>query len=131
MTPSPTNITSLKPHEVFVFGANEAARHGAGAAKQALQWGAKMGRDGLCGQTYGICTKDRNIKTLPLERIEEHVHEFLYEAERRPGLTFLCTEIGCGLAGLKPAQIAPMFGRFKPFPKNVRLPQSFINIIEQ
>ena len=131
MKPSPANITSLKPDEVFVFGSNSAAIHGAGAAKQALKWGAKMGRDGLCGQTYGICTKDRHIQTLSLDRIAEHVGEFLYEAERRPELTFLVTEVGCGLAGYTPKDIAPLFASYKPFPENVRLPQSFIDIINK
>jgi hypothetical protein len=32
-------ITSLQDNEVFVFGSNEAGRHGKGAAKLALQWG--------------------------------------------------------------------------------------------
>lgn len=126
MIPSPANITSLQPNEVFVFGANERGIHGAGAAKLALQWGAKMGSDGLMGQTYGICTKDKDIKTLPLSRIEQYVSEFLWEAETRPQLTFLVTEIGCGLAGLTPEMIAPMF---RNAPDNVRLPQRFIDIL--
>jgi hypothetical protein len=107
---------------VFVYGSNLAGIHGAGAAKQALRWGAKMGRDGLSGQTYGISTKDHQIKTLPLDQIRSHVREFLYEAEERPHLEFLVTKVGCGLAGYSERQIIPFFGGA---PVNVRLPEGW------
>ena len=121
-------IASLKPNEIFVYGSNLAGRHGAGAAKQALQWGAVYGRDGLSGQTYGISTKDENIKTLPLNRIRDHVAEFLYEAEERPHLRFLVTRIGCGLAGYKDEQIAPMF---RSRSENVVLPDEWLEILKK
>jgi len=126
MIPSPPRITKLEPNEIFCYGANTIGRHGAGAAKQALQFGAKMGADGLVGQTYGICTKDHNIKTLPLDKIREYVNEFLYEAQIRPDMVFLVTEIGCGLAGYEPRDIAPMF---RGASSNVRLPQRFIEVL--
>jgi adenine phosphoribosyltransferase len=51
------NITKLKDNEIFVFGANIAGRHGKGAAKTALDWGAIYGQgEGLQGRTYGIPT---------------------------------------------------------------------------
>ena len=37
---TPDDINFLAVNEVFVYGANEAGRHGAGAAKTALKWGA-------------------------------------------------------------------------------------------
>jgi len=120
-------ITKLLPHQIFCYGANLAGRHGAGAAKQALQWGAVYGRDGLSGQTYGISTKDRNIRTLPLQRLQEHVSEFLYEAEERPQLEFLMTRIGCGLAGYTDEQIAPMF---RHAPANVKLPELWVQMLD-
>ncbi|TXH49341.1 MAG: hypothetical protein E6Q97_22935 [Desulfurellales bacterium] len=119
-------ITKLQPHQVFVYGANLAGRHGAGAAKQAMQWGAVYGRDGLSGQTYGICTKDAQIRTLPLHRIQEHVSEFLYESEERPQLEFLVTRIGCGLAGYTDEQIAPMFRHASA---NVKLPELWVKLL--
>ena len=119
-------ITKLQPNQIFVYGSNEAGRHGAGAAKQALQWGAVYGRDGLSGQTYGISTKDAQIRTLPLHRIQEHVSEFLYEAEERPQLEFLVTRIGCGLAGYTDEQIAPMF---RSAPANVKLPELWVRLL--
>jgi hypothetical protein len=64
---SPDNIKELKDGEIFVFGSNLAGTHGAGAAKQALKFGAVYGEgNGRCGwSTYAIPTKDKNIKTLP------------------------------------------------------------------
>lgn len=128
MIPSPANITSLQPNEVFVFGANERGIHGAGAAKLALQWGAKMGQYGYMGRTYGIPTKDTNIKTLPLQVISRYIDNFLATAKINSFEIYLVTEIGCGLAGYTPEQIAPLFGRFH-IPDNVRLPQRFIDIL--
>lgn len=119
---SPANITKLEPDEVFVFGANEAGIHGAGAARQALRWGAKYCHHGRMGQTYGIPTKDRHVRTLPLSSIADHVAIFLQHAKAHPETKFLVTEVGCGLAGYKPHQIAPMFSGHSA---NVLLPQSF------
>ena len=46
-------VENLGENEIFVFGSNEAGRHGAGAAKLALRWGAKRGQGiGLQGKTY-------------------------------------------------------------------------------
>lgn len=48
-------VTELKPNEVFVFGSNLQGRHGSGAAKTALKWGAVQGKGrGHFGQTYEI-----------------------------------------------------------------------------
>lgn len=52
-------LTSLQPNEVFVFGSNPEGRHGAGAAKAAMSFGAKYGNGrGLTGQSYAIVTKN-------------------------------------------------------------------------
>ena len=125
-TPSPSRITALAPHQIFVYGSNEAGRHGAGAAALALKWGAVLGRTTLCGQTYGISTKDKRIETLPLITINQYVAEFLALAAVMTNTEFLVTEIGCGLAGLTPEDVAPMF---RLAPDNVRLPQRFIAIL--
>ena len=121
-------IDSLDSNEVFVYGANEAGRHGAGAAKQAMQWGAKYGEYGLNGHTYGIPTKDRDLQVLPLIDIYAHVVDFLSCARRNPRFTFLVTEIGCGLAGYKVDDIAPMFA---VVPDNVVLNESFRNFLNK
>lgn len=120
---TPDKITKLKENEVMVFGSNLAGRHGKGAAKDALKFGALNGCcAGHFGQTYAIPTKDRQLATLPLDEIRDFVDDFLDYAYSMPSLTFLVTPIGCGLAGYKPADIAPMFQHRTP---NVILPKSF------
>ncbi len=86
---TPENIRHLAPNQIFVYGANEAYIHGAGAAKLAMKWGAKYGAAGLVGQTYGIPTKDRQIYTLPLDKIQLHVNTFLSFAFTHPEYEFL------------------------------------------
>lgn len=122
-------ITNLAPQEVFIFGSNEAGIHGAGAAKLALKWGARMYQGvGMSGKTYAIPTKDFNIKSLDLVYIKEYIEDFIGWAERHPENTFLVTEIGCGLAGFTPEQIAPMFRRAKNI-ENIHLSKRFWEIL--
>lgn len=114
--------------KIFVFGSNLAGRHGKGAALFARQnKGAIYGQGiGLQGQSYAIPTKDERIRTLPLHQIEEHVNVFLQFARDNPHLEFEVTEIGCGLAGYSPKQIAPMF---MGYPRNCHLPIGWDNLI--
>ena len=123
---TPDIITKLKDNEIFIFGSNLSGRHGKGAAKTALGWGAKWGQaKGLQGRTYGIPTKDASIRrTLTIEEIKPFVDEFIEFAKANENLIFLVTEIGCGLAGYKPKDIAPLFAECVNL-KNVKLPQRF------
>lgn len=124
MRTPPERITKLEPNEIFVFGSNLAGRHGAGAARDALKFGAIPGRGmSLQGRTYAIPTKGWSLEVLPLDAIAEWVRLFLVDAKERHWQTFLVTPIGCGLAGYKPEDIAPMF---KGSPPNVILPKSFL-----
>ena len=99
------------PKMILVFGSNEAGIHGAGAAKIAYQkHGARWGKSyGHHGDSFAIPTKDENIETLDLDRIKGYVDGFLSYAEGHRKLSFKVTRIGCGLAGLKDEDIAPMF----------------------
>lgn len=108
---TPEEIKHLAEGCVFVFGSNQSGRHGLGAAKTALGWGAIWGQaEGMQGRTYGIPTKDRTIRrTLSITEIKPYVDRFIEFATIHPEITFLVTEIGCGLAGLKPKQVAPLF----------------------
>ena len=101
----------MTANEVFVFGSNLAGIHGAGAAKVALaKHGATWGRGtGLMGASYALATKDERVRTLPIGEVQRHVERFIRFAESRPDLRFKVTQVGCGLAGLTPAQVAPMF----------------------
>ena len=123
---TPNNITELKDNEIFVFGSNESGRHGKGAAKTALGWGAKWGQGtGIQGRTYGIPTKDASIrKTLTLNEIKRFVDVFILFAKDNTHLTFLVTEIGCGLAGLKPKDVALLF-KDSVDVANIHLPAKF------
>jgi len=127
---TPENITHLEPNQIFVYGANELFRHGAGAAKLALKWGAKHGMAGLVGQTYGIPTKDHNIRTLPLDKIQVHVDNFFATAFSHTEYEFLVSKIGCGLAGYRPEDIGPLFKIIKTGVfENVILPEEFYKYI--
>ena len=127
---TPKKISTLKNNEIFVFGSNIAGRHGLGAAKQATKWGAIYGKGiGLQGKTYAIPTKDKNIKTLSIEEIKHYVDDFIDFAFKHTDYTFLVTQIGCGYAGYKPKDIAPLFSEAK-FILNIHLPKEFWTFIE-
>ena len=106
-------IGGLKPstNHVFVFGSNEAGIHGAGAAKHAKEvLGFPMGKCyGHYGNAFGIPTKDEYIETLPIEQIRDYVTGFLAYARGKRKVIFKITCIGCGLAGFKHEDIAPLF----------------------
>lgn len=129
---TPDHIKRLEEGFIFVFGSNESGRHGLGAAKTALGWGAKWGQaEGLQGRTYGIPTKDKTVRrTLTVSEIKPYVDRFIEFAKETPEFTFLVTEIGCGLAGLKPKQIAPLFKESVCL-KNVWLPSKFWHKLKQ
>lgn len=109
---------------IFVFGSNLAGRHGKGAALDARKlhgavYGVGIGRT---GNAYAIPTKNERLKTLQLTTIAKHVTDFIAYAEANPELTFQATRIGCGLAGYKETDIAPMFANA---PSNCVLPDGW------
>jgi hypothetical protein len=111
-------------NDIFVFGSNEAGRHGAGAAKRAVTaYGAIYGQGwGLQGRSFAIPTKDKQIKTLPLDKIYKYGIEFLQFSVVHTEYTFYMTKIGCGLAGYKDEDIAPMFYCGDMFVHNIVFP---------
>lgn len=130
---TPENIVSLAKDEVFVFGSNEGGIHGSGAAKDAKErFQAEMGVGyGPTGQCFAIPTKNWNVSgTLPLPVIECYAARFIEYAMLNPKKKFLVTQIGCGLAGYNPEDIAPFFAGVDPI-KNISLPQSFWNVIDK
>lgn len=113
--------------KVFVYGANLKGIHGAGAALEAKRkWGAVQGVIGRSGASYGIATKRTPWETLALWEIEQQVQKFLRHADICHDDEFEVTPIGCGLAGLMPQQIAPMFANA---PANVHLPDVFKEVL--
>ena len=119
---TPEMITELRPDEVFVFGSNLEGMHGGGAARAAFKnFGAVMGcRVGLRGQSYAIPTMQGGVET-----IAPYVDEFIAFAKDHPELFFYVTRIGCGIAGFKDKEIAPLFSEAKDVP-NICLPKSFL-----
>lgn len=103
---------------IFVFGSNLAGIHGAGSALEARKnWGAIYGNGtGLQGKAYAIPTKGYDLEVLTLAQIQPFVNGFLAYAWSHSELQFEVVDIGCGLAGYHPKQIAPMF---KNAPENV------------
>lgn len=120
---TPEFITQLKADEVFVFGSNLAGMHGGGAAYVAIKkFGAVMGCGvGLRGQSYAIPTMQGGVET-----IKPYVDEFITFASAHPELFFYVTRIGCGIAGFRDKEIAPLFAKAVGL-ENVCLPKSFAN----
>lgn len=119
---APSYISKLAPNEIFVFGSNLEGMHGGGAALTAYKkFGAVWGQGtGLQGQSYAIPTMQGGVET-----IKPYVDEFIDFARKHPDLRFLVTPIGCGIAGFKPSQIAPLFKEAKNI-FNIYLPKEFL-----
>lgn len=115
-------ISELKENEIFVFGSNLAGMHGGGAAHAAvLRFGAVWGQGvGLQGRSYAIPTMQGGVET-----IKPYVDEFIEFAKNHKELKFLVTRIGCGIAGFRDEQIAPLF-RAALDASNVILPMEFV-----
>jgi hypothetical protein len=52
------------------------------------------------------------------------VDRFIQFAKENPKLIFLVTEVGCGLAGLRPKDVAPFFKEAVNI-ENIHLPSKF------
>ena len=122
---TPNHISQLAANEIFVFGSNLDGHHYGGAARIANEkFGAIFGQGvGLQGQSYAIPTMQGGVET-----IRPYVDEFIEFAKQHPELTFLVTRIGCGIAGFKDSEIAPLF-RGAIGIENIALPQSFMDVI--
>jgi len=103
------------PHnqDIWVFGSNQAGRHGKGAALVAKNMfgaapGYFLGRMGSC---YAIPTKDQELKTLPRDVVAPIIQDFVRYTREHPMESFFVTRVGCGLAGIPDEKIAPLFAR--------------------
>ena len=121
---TPERITELKANEIFVFGSNLAGAHAGGAARIAMEkFGAVWGQGvGLQGQSYAIPTMQGGVET-----IKPYVDKFISFAKSHAELVFLVTRIGCGIAGFKDEEIAPLFAAALNI-DNIILPETFDNI---
>lgn len=123
---TPNFIRELKNNEIFVFGSNLQGMHGGGAARLAYErFGAVWGQGvGLQGQSYAIPTMHGGV-----EAIRPYVDEFIAFAREHTEYLFYVTKIGCGIAGFREEEIAPLFKEAISL-DNVALPRSFCQIIE-
>lgn len=114
-----SNITELKPNQVFVFGSNEKGQHIGGAALQAYRnFGATYGLgEGMSGKSYAIPTLGFDMKRKTLFGIKESL-ERLSEYAKNNGSDkeFLLTPIGTGIAGFTVDEIKSIL---PDFPENV------------
>ena len=124
---SPRWIDSLEENEIFVFGSNQQGMHGGGAARVAHEkFGAVWGEGiGLQGQSYAIPTMHGGV-----DAIAPYVNDFIAFAKEHPELKFLVTEIGCGIAGFRISEMAPLFKEALDI-TNIYLPQRFVEELEK
>ena len=124
---SPRWIDSLEENEIFVFGSNLQGMHGGGAARVAHEkFGAVWGEGiGLQGQSYAIPTMHGGVDV-----IAPYVNDFIAFAKEHPELKFLVTEIGCGIAGFRISEMAPLFKEALKM-ENIYLPERFIEVQEK
>lgn len=118
---TPEIIENLQQDEVFVFGSNINGQHCSGAARMAHErFGAVWGKGvGIQGNSYAIPTMQGDLNILRL-----YVDDFIDYAYTHPYLTFLVTRIGCGIAGYKDYEIAPLFKNALKH-RNIIIPSSF------
>jgi len=125
----------MPPGEIFVFPSNLSARHGDGAAKDAMKFGASYNvAFGFSGNTYAIPTKGYsdngkfNAKSLHLMKIKEYVDKFIADVKDNPQFIYNIVEIGCGRAGYQPYEIAPLFRECIDI-QYTKMPESFWKIL--
>jgi hypothetical protein len=122
---TPEHIEILQEGQVFVFGSNEYGYHDGGASRLALErFGAVYGQSkGLQGRSYAIPTMNQS-----LVEIAKYAEEFILFADSHPEMTFLVTAVGCGVAGYRTEEIAPLFAKAYSL-SNIYLPREFWEIL--
>lgn len=113
---------------VWVFGSNLAGSHGGGAARVASDRFCAVhgvGR-GRTGRAYALPTNDKYGDRLDLEQIHANVDTFLAYARHCPDEHFWVTRVGCGIAGNRDQDIAPLFANA---PANCSLPDTWKNLL--
>lgn len=118
---------------IFVFGSNEQGFHMGGAAAFALKKkDAVAGQgQGFAGWSYAIptCTvRDGKVRTLTLSAVRRYVRKFIRDARKSQNFKFQVTRIGCGIAGFKDSEMAPLF---KDAPSNCYFDVEWESFLEE
>jgi hypothetical protein len=138
-----TTITSMTGSNIFVFGSNPEGRHGMGAAKAAMAFGAKYGKGrGRQGNTYALPTKNLKAgfyerasgityenagkRSITLEQIKDNIIELYKDAHMNPTLTYFVVyqTNSNNLNGYSPNEIIEQFTSLD-MPDNIRIHNSF------
>lgn len=142
-------INKLEPSQIFVFGSNPEGRHGAGAAKLALdKFGAIYGVGrGLQGQSYGLVTKNlragfcepktgiiypiAGIKSVSKDQIKNNIEELYKFAEKYSNYEFLIAyqADNSNLNGYSSLEMAELFKSI-PIPNNIIFNEEFYKLIK-
>jgi len=130
-------IKKLKPNQAFLFGSNTEGRHGAGAAKFAMKYGAIYGQaKGPMGRCYAIITKDLTKGKHPSiarDYIIQQIGEFYEFAKKFWNIEFIVPYSGeankKNLSGYTNLEIAEMFNSFD-IPENVIFEKEFNKLIK-
>ena len=149
-------IGKLSENEIFVMGTNPEGRHGAGAAKAGMTFGAIYGQGrGLMGSTYGLITKNLSAgfvesstgilydkagyRSVSIKQIRDNIKE-LYEcarinSEKRFLISYQYETWPNGipkksLNGYTSKEILDMFIRYNDIPNNIIFHDSYTFYIE-
>jgi ribonuclease HI len=123
---------------VFVFGSNPEGRHGAGAAKIAVEkFGAKYGQgEGLQGNAYALPTKDlrvkdnKGLKSIPPQQIVNNIKKLYAAAKNNPDKSFKVAYRNVetkSLNGYTGLEMMDMFIQAGPIPGNVVFSKEWVN----
>lgn len=145
-----SKITSLSNRNIIVFGSNPEGRHGKGAAKLAMKYGAKYGVGrGLMGQTYALPTKNLRSgffesctgityaksgnRSITPNMIRSNIDEMYNVARLFSNLNFIVIyqNSGTNLSGYTPLEMINMFTQGKVVPDNVFFHESFEEVLNE
>lgn len=142
-------INELQKNQIFVFGSNPEGRHGGGTAKIALdKYGAIYGQGhGLQGQSYGLVTKNltlnyydnilnikyikAGLRSVSREQIINNIKTLYKLAKNMKDKKFMIayTATGNNLNGYMNEEMAEMFYKSKPIPKNIIFEDKFLELV--
>ena len=119
---TPDRVENLSQCEIFVFGSNLQGQHMGGAARMAYEkFGAEWGvGDGPTGRCYAIPTMHGGLSD-----IRPYAVKFIAYAKEHPNNRFLLTRVGCGIAGFKDDDMAPLFEDALDVP-NITYPREWL-----
>ncbi len=127
-------LTSLPSNGIFQYGDNPQHRHGKGAALAAVQYfGAKNGVGGLCGQSYGIVTKDLTKSVHPSVSRQSIIADisimYAWAISNPEKDVYVAYSTGPNLCGYTPLQLAEMYNQTY-IPPNIVFEKGFWELIQ-